>query len=332
MTVRTVTDIALREVHEPDYEAVARLHTAAYPDTPTTAAEVRDWVREQVGRGLYSAWILAAELRTEAVVGGVWFHQRMVHPQKYFLRGYVHPDWAHRGIGRRLLEAAFESLHAQGAQEVKSFAREDQPRSVAFLQQAGFIEIGRDFESRLPVAACDLTPFEGAVDQTRALGIELTTLADELARDPTCLRGVYQAHCVLAFAIPREDPDLPVPVSFEEYRAWQVEHPSVLKDAYFLAKRGDVYVGESAMKRSAVDGGVLHQELTAVAAEYRGRGVATALKVLTLQYAQRLGFREIRTINSSRNPGMLAINTKLGFVRQPEWILFVKALSDESKT
>lgn len=332
MTMRTVSDVALRGFREPDYEAVARLHTAAYPDTPTTAAEVRDWVREQVDRGLYSEWILAAEQRTEAVVGGVWFHQRMVHPQKYFLRGYVHPDWAHRGIGRRLMETAIEVLHTRGAQEVKSFAREDQPRSVTFLQHAGFTEIGRDFESRLPVAACDLAPFAGSVEQTRGLGIELTTLADELARDPTCLRGVYQAHCALAFAIPREDPDLPAPVSFEEYRAWQVEHPLVLKDAYFLAKRGDVFVGESAMKRSAVDSGALHQELTAVAAEYRGRGVATTLKVLTIQHAQRHGFREIRTFNSSRNAAMLAINTKFGFVRQPEWILFVKALSNQSKT
>ena len=330
MTMRTVSDVALREVREPDYEAVARLHTAAYPDTPTTAAEVRDWVRVQVDRGLDSQWILAAEQHTQAMVGGVWFHQRMVHPQKYFLRGYVHPDWAGRGIGRRLLEAALEVLHARGAQDVKSFAREDQPRSVAFLQHAGFTEIGRDFESRLPVAACNLTPFAGSIDQTRALGIDLTTLADELTRDPPCLRGVYQAHCALGFAIPREDPDLPAPVPYEKYRAWQVDHPLVLQDAYFLAKRGDVFVGESAMKRSAVDGGVLHQELTAVVAEYRGRGVATALKVLTIQYAQRHGFREIRTFNSSRNAAMLAINSKLGFLRQPEWILFAKVLSNES--
>jgi RimJ/RimL family protein N-acetyltransferase len=325
MIMRIVSDVTLRGFRETDDEAIAQLHTAVYPDTPTTAAEVRDRISKRVGRGLQFEWIMAEDQRTGAVVGAAWFHQRMVHPQKYFLRGYVHPDYTHQGIGRRLVETALEALHARGAQQVQSTAREDHPRSVAFLQQAGFTELGRDFESRLPVGACDLAPFASYAVQARALGIELTTLADELRCGPASLRGVYQAHCALDFAIPREDPDLPAPPSFQDFVAWQVEHPTVLKDAYFLAKRGDVFVGESAMKRSTVEDGVLHQELTAVDAEYRGRGVATALKVLTIQYAQQHGFREIRTFNSSRNAPMLAINAKLGFVRQPAWILFVKA-------
>ncbi len=59
---------------------------------------------------------------------------------------------------------------------------------------------------------------------------------------------------------------------------------------------------------------------------YRGLGIATALKLRTIEYAQRDGYRVIRTFNSSRNDAMLAINQNLGFVRQPAWIGFWKSL------
>ena len=39
-----------------------------------------------------------------------------------------------------------------------------------------------------------------------------------------------------------------------------------------------------------------------------------------MAYAQRYGYREIRTFNHSENGPMLAVNTTLGFIRQPAWI------------
>jgi len=65
------------------------------------------------------------------------------------------------------------------------------------------------------------------------------------------------------------------------------------------------------------------QQLTAVHREFQGHGIAAALKLRTIAYARMHGFREIRTFNSSRNEPMLAINTKLGFIRQPAWIDFL---------
>lgn len=52
-----------------------------------------------------------------------------------------------------------------------------------------------------------------------------------------------------------------------------------------------------------------------------------ALKLKTIEYARAHGYDVIKTWNDSSNVGMLAINEKLGFVRQPAWITFVKEFS-----
>jgi RimJ/RimL family protein N-acetyltransferase len=51
--------------------------------------------------------------------------------------------------------------------------------------------------------------------------------------------------------------------------------------------------------------------------DYRGRRIALALKLHTIRLARRLNLAHIRTYNDSHNVPMLAINDKLGYVRQP---------------
>jgi len=56
------------------------------------------------------------------------------------------------------------------------------------------------------------------------------------------------------------------------------------------------------------------------------------LKLKTIEFAQRRGYREIQTRNSDRNGPMLAINAKLGFMRQPAWISFQKVVPAGKET
>ncbi len=51
-----------------------------------------------------------------------------------------------------------------------------------------------------------------------------------------------------------------------------------------------------------------------------------ALKVTALQWAKEQGYTRVRTWNDSMNVGILAINEKLGFQREPAWITYVKEL------
>lgn len=321
-------EITIRTLNESDLPELARIHNAINPDLPTTAEEMRHEISRIDQRRYIAEWLVATIAGTGEVVayGGYrhvpWAH----HPEKFFSFANVHPDHQGQGIGSRLMDEILSAVRAQGGRRLKAWTREDRSRGIAFLQRYGFVEQAREFESRLDVAGVNLDRFRGYQERAARLGITITTLGEELRRDANCLEAVYQAHCVLDIDIPREDPELPTPPTQEEFLAQEVRHPWALLDAFFLAKSGNLYVGESALKRSDGDPGLLHQQLTAVLPAYRGQGIAMALKVATIEYAQEKGYRVIRTFNSSRNETMLAINARFGFVRMPAWVTFVKLL------
>lgn len=330
--MQTAAGVILRPLEDRDYAAVGRI-VSLTSGRPFGEAEKREHVREYEPERFDHGWLIA-EHPGDGVVGYAWHHQIpwSFHPAKYGIRLAVHPDWQRRGIGRRLMDRALHLLMGRGAQRIKANAREDWVRSIAFLQRYGFVERARSFESRLQVARCDLTRFTGYAERVAQAEIVLTTLAEELRRNPDCLPVVYQLHCTLDVDTPRDDPEPPRPPSYETFLATTARGSLSLPDAYFLAKIGEMYVGESVLKRSVSDERWLHQELTGVVPAFRGLGIATALKLRTIEYAQRGGYREIQTRNNDRNAPMLAINAKLGFVRQPAWVEFEKTMATGKET
>ncbi len=91
-----------------------------------------------------------------------------------------------------------------------------------------------------------------------------------------------------------------------------------------MVRDGERYVGMSYLHADIAHPGRLLQRITAIHPGYRGRGIALALKLATIDYAQRHGCHEIRTAVESNNLSMLAINRKLGFVEREGLTLFEK--------
>jgi len=67
--------------------------------------------------------------------------------------------------------------------------------------------------------------------------------------------------------------------------------------------------------------------ITGVKRAIRRRGIALIMKVRAIIYARENGFLLVRTGNEIGNQPMLAINKRLGFIRQPDWIFFQKTIS-----
>jgi mycothiol synthase len=322
--MQTVAGVVIRPQKDSDYEAMARIHRAIYPDWPLTAAEVREHMAEVDPARFVLVSVVAEDRASGDVVAMASYHQLpwSFHPDRYRIRLNVHPGYQGRGIGRALMERMLSELQGRRAKWVKAFAREDYARSISFATAFGFREFARSFESRLDVERCGLSTFAEYLRKAADLGIVLTTLQEELRTNPDCLPAVYEMHAILDMGAPRDDPGLPTPPTYAAYRRSSIDSPMTLLDGYFLAKFGEVYVGESVLKRSDADRTWLHQELTGVIPECRGLGIATALKLRTVEYAKAHGHRVVQTWNSSKNGPMLAINGKLGFVRQPAWIEF----------
>jgi RimJ/RimL family protein N-acetyltransferase len=153
--------------------------------------------------------------------------------------------------------------------------------------------------------------------------IVLTTFADEQARDPECLKKLYELGNKALRHMPL--PDQPTDPPFDMFLRWTVQNPKFIPEALFIATDGERYVGLSHLLQSDEEG-ALEQELTATDPDYFGRGIAWALKLNTVQYAQEHGFKKIKTWNDTANQAMLSINLRLGYQPQPAWIMMERAI------
>jgi RimJ/RimL family protein N-acetyltransferase len=59
---------------------------------------------------------------------------------------------------------------------------------------------------------------------------------------------------------------------------------------------------------------------------YRNRKLAQAVKALALRWARTSGVETVRTSHNSENVAMIAIDTKLGYIRTPGMLILEKEM------
>ena len=170
-------------------------------------------------------------------------------------------------------------------------------------------------------------PWRRWLERLEDEGISIATFAEERGRDPRCVEKLYELTTLLSQDDPARGPFVPPAYNAREALMW-MEMPYVLPDAYFIAKRGDEYVGVSDVSLfEAVPGG-LTQGFTGVKREYRRRGLATALKLSGIVYAQTHGYQIIQSFNKPEQEAIRALNEKLGFELLFENLTLEKCLRD----
>lgn len=319
------TDIEIRPFADRDYEGAVAVSNAIFPDRPWTVDELR-YEDDHLTRGQYALERHVAVDRRTGVFAGYGEIRHLpwnFHPRKFGMAIRVLPDLWGCGIGSRLWDRLQEALRVREALAVRTVVKEDRAHAVRFVQARGFTEVQRTWDSLLEVASCDLSQFQRELARARDAGVAVTTLGDEMARDPACLPAVHALEMELGADVPNPEPFTPVELAV--WRSHTVDAPWFLPDAYFLAAAGGQYVGVSTLWKPQT-GDWLQQGLTGVKRTYRGRGIATALKVRTVEYARAHEYRQIKTENEIHNAAMIAINDRFGFQREPVWVTFMKTL------
>lgn len=170
-----------------------------------------------------------------------------------------------------------------------------------------------DIKLALDLAAAPLTDTEPVTQPLVETGYRFFTLA-EAGDDETTRRKLY--------TLVREGVcDTPgFSGEFEGYQAFmeRIYTRSYQQHAQsqFLAAYAGDWVGLSSFVQQANGQGLFG--LTVVTRAHRGKGIARALKLLALQYAQRGGVKAIVTENHLENAPILGLNEALGFRRQAD--------------
>ena len=314
---------SIRLFTDGDYAPVVALSNRVYPEYPETEGEWRYRDAHREAKIRHARWVAEGD----GMVLGCASHDQWestYHPQRFSVDVLVDPAYRRRGIGTRLYDVVVDALRVFDPIGLRAGTREDMTDGVRFVERRGFEECMRSWESRLDLAAFDPQAFEAEVARGLSGGLRVATLAD-LANDQDRERKLFALVDTVARDVP--SPDEHTRPDFDAWCDRLFGNPNLIPELYTVAVDGNRYVALTNMWASQADPREVYTGLTGTLPEYRRRGLATAIKVATLATAKELGYRVTKTWNATINEGMLAINARLGFVRQPAWIEFAKALS-----
>lgn len=290
---------------------------------PNTVESLTEWYQKQLADGVRFAVALDPEGN---MVGFNGIYRANTNIEGYYgIYLIVRNDSLGQGIGSRLYEHLLTQAAELGARTVRTRVRDDCESGIRFALKHGFVQKKHSIEMSLDLDAWDDAKYTPTLQSLQAQGFCFTNMA-ELGDTPEARRKLYLLNNSAAATDPGSD-GIPPWRTFEEFdkdvcsSSWY--HP----DAQIVAI--DSQTGEwVAMSAITVflNADHAYNLFTGTDIRYRGRKLAQAVKALALRRARGFGVHSVRTSHNSENEAMIAIDTKLGYMRTPGMFIMEKEL------
>lgn len=307
-------EIHIRPFTPDDYPEIVDIYNANDPDDLMTVEGLADRDTKRDAKCKHARWVAIVD---NGVVGTGLYSQDIhtYEPHRFFVSIQVHPGSQRMGIGTKLFNHIETQLKEHQPRILRSFVREDWTPGLHMLKTRGFKKHNGLTEWQLDTASFDIKPFANLESELLKHGIEIKSLP-ELEQNPDRNRKLHELEWELLQDVP--DAEDISKLDLDKWVEEMIEDNDCIQDGYFVAVKGDEFVGISTLYKNDADRSV-RQGLTGVARLYRRKGIALALKIRTISYTQNHNHPMIRTYCEATNERMIAINIRLGFIKQPEW-------------
>lgn len=292
-----------------DAAEMARLYSYTVRE-PITAETARDWWTVRAGEIRITT--LAFDKQDRAI--GYWDVDRetWMKPGHFYINVIVQPDARGRGLGAQMYNDALRVANENGATHLKSSVSDTDINSLKFAVSRGFKIEHHTFESILQLTDFNERRFGDLMARLHTDGFQFFSLADAGLTDENKHR-LYELNRDAGLDNPGNDGTFP---DFYAFSKNVFEASWFRANTQIIASHADRWVGLAAIGIYPVDKHA-YNTFTGVRREYRGRGLALALKLQTILLAKKEGVHYIRAHNDSKNRSMLSVNRKLGYKPEP---------------
>jgi GNAT superfamily N-acetyltransferase len=314
-TIARLRDIKIPE----DYEQIATLLNMIEPGSTTAQSLAEEDQQMPTTSNLkkneeglligFGRTRVVAENEEGQIIGyGSAFRAPWVDPGQVGSIFCVHPDFRGQGVGGMILTYLENWASEHQASVLTSVVMDWIDASLPFVQKRGFTVDAHVFELVLDLKSFDSAHFAVEVDKVKKTGIEFVTLADLPGEESE--RKLYELFVETSKDNPGQYDSLP---PFTQWKKEFLPEDSSRTDWVFIAVDGHRFVGLTQLL-STEEAGVIYTNYTGVQKEYRGRGFARALKLLSIHIAKKAGAKTMTTDSERNNAPMQHLNKSLGYI------------------
>ncbi len=307
----------VRPFRNEDSAAVLAVADAAIPHDPDGN---RKWLRarKQLDEQTYVRRHYVVVNDMQGTVGYGAIEQQEADRRRLRLYLVVYPGYLRSGEGRALYTQLMKDAEFLNVFSLWMRYYQQDHELIHFMQERGFVQTRLTRELRLTLERANFEPLMPILEEVASRDIIIAKLEDELKRTPDVAQRLHELYNGIldgAFA----------PVRFQEF-IQLLNRPRIMPQGFYVARKDDRLIGLNALAFIEGDPHQAMQHWTGVLPAFRRQHVATAMRLCTIDAAQRHGYQSLVTYTDHRESIMLALNEKLGFHRLFAYVTLEKTL------